>query len=136
MYCWSWLSKKSLLYIGFFKSHKDLNYLLLYTQHLDYSLINCCWRLSIARVLGWTYMSDKETCTSCFIYDIYNINLYHSSCGICTTYILPTINNIYQQNHYLSLILIYQMYCIMQCNILIARPGFITSKLVLAIYGV
>ena len=92
--------KKSLLYIVFFKSHKDLNSLLLYPQHLDYSLINCCWRLSIARVLGCTYMSDKEICTFCFIYDIYNINLYHSSCGICTTYVLLTINNIHQQSHY------------------------------------
>ena len=81
-------------------------------------------------------MSDKETCTSCFIYDIYNINLCYSSCGICTTYVLLRINNIHQQSHYLSLILIYQMYCIMQCNILIATPSFITSKLVLAIYGV
>ena len=50
------------------------------------------------------------------------------------------INNrggrLFGTREYLSLILIYQMYCIMECNILIATPSFITSKLVLANYGV
>ena len=61
---------------------------------VDYSLVNCCWRLSITRVLGCTCMSHKY---ACLVLYMTFVNICHSSSCICTTYVLLTISNMHQQ---------------------------------------